>query len=75
MTERVRQKKDSGTEKVNKDFLDVMLEYEGDGKEGPDKISESNVTIIIMVITSSIPICVFVIQLDIFLKNEAIQSV
>lgn len=60
---------------MNKDFLDVMLEYEGDGKEGPDKISESNVTIIIMVITSSIPICVFVIQLDIFLKNEAIQSV
>lgn len=37
---------------MNKDFLDVMLEYEGDGKEGPDKISESNVTIIIMVITS-----------------------
>ncbi|KAE9458160.1 hypothetical protein C3L33_09931, partial [Rhododendron williamsianum] len=46
VTEKVRQKKDSGTEKANKDFLNVMLEYEGDGKEGPDKISESNVTII-----------------------------
>lgn len=32
VTPRVRQKKDSGTEKVNKDFLDVMLEYEGDRK-------------------------------------------
>ncbi|KAH7854493.1 hypothetical protein Vadar_014436 [Vaccinium darrowii] len=47
VTERV-QKKHSGTNKVNKDFLDVMLEYEGDGKEGPDKISERNVTIIIL---------------------------
>ncbi|KAH7845182.1 hypothetical protein Vadar_015508 [Vaccinium darrowii] len=38
--ERVRQKKHSGTEKVNKDFLDVLLEYEGDGKVGPNKISQ-----------------------------------
>jgi len=48
VTERVYQKKHSRSEKANKDFLDVMLEYEGDGKEGPDKISERNVTIIIL---------------------------
>ncbi|KAH7839828.1 hypothetical protein Vadar_009238 [Vaccinium darrowii] len=46
--ERVQQKKHSGTEKVNKDFLDVLLEYEGDGKVGPNKISQRNVTIIIL---------------------------
>ncbi|KAH7856178.1 hypothetical protein Vadar_033596 [Vaccinium darrowii] len=48
VTERIQQKKHSSIEKVHKDFLDVMLEYEGDGKEGPDKISERNVTIIIL---------------------------
>ncbi|KAH7856138.1 hypothetical protein Vadar_033157 [Vaccinium darrowii] len=48
VTERVQEKKNSGTEKVNKDFLDAMLDYEGDGKEGPDKMSERNVTIIIL---------------------------
>ncbi|KAH7858974.1 hypothetical protein Vadar_030028 [Vaccinium darrowii] len=48
VTERVQQKKHSGTEKVNKDFLDVLLEYDGDGKEGPHNISERNVTIIIL---------------------------
>ncbi|WOG96461.1 hypothetical protein DCAR_0415796 [Daucus carota subsp. sativus] len=36
------------TEKVKKDFLDVLLEYQGDGKEGPDKISERNILIIIL---------------------------
>ncbi|KAH7857162.1 hypothetical protein Vadar_009729 [Vaccinium darrowii] len=48
VTERVQQKKHAGTEKVNKDFLDVLLEYDGDGKEGPHNISERNVTIIIL---------------------------
>ncbi|KAA8516658.1 hypothetical protein F0562_016836 [Nyssa sinensis] len=42
------QEKQSGREKVKKDFLDVLLEYEGNGKEGPDKISERNVIIIIL---------------------------
>ncbi|KAI8015359.1 Iridoid oxidase [Camellia lanceoleosa] len=45
--DRIR-KKQSGTKNTNKDFLDAMLEYDGDGKEGPDKISEKNVTIIIL---------------------------
>ncbi|KAA8516656.1 hypothetical protein F0562_016838 [Nyssa sinensis] len=45
--ERVQAKK-SGRENMKKDFLDVLLEYEGDGKEGPDKISEKNVNIIIL---------------------------
>ncbi|KAA8516659.1 hypothetical protein F0562_016835 [Nyssa sinensis] len=42
------QEKQSGREKVKKDFLDVLLEYEGDGKEGSDKISERNVIVIIL---------------------------
>ncbi|KAJ0027840.1 hypothetical protein Pint_35846 [Pistacia integerrima] len=36
-------------EKRMKDFLDAVLEYErGDGKEGPDRISNQNVIIIIL---------------------------
>ncbi|KAH7553651.1 hypothetical protein JRO89_XS12G0038500 [Xanthoceras sorbifolium] len=35
-------------EKRNKDFLDGLLEYEGDGKEGPDRTSDQNVKIIIL---------------------------
>ncbi|KAI5664853.1 hypothetical protein M9H77_24176 [Catharanthus roseus] len=36
--------------KINekKDFLDVMLEYQGDGKDGPDKFTEQHVNIVIM---------------------------
>ncbi|KAK3008064.1 hypothetical protein RJ639_013507, partial [Escallonia herrerae] len=34
--------------KDKRDFLDLLLNYEGDGKEGPDKFSEKNVTIIIL---------------------------
>uniref|UniRef100_A0AAT9USH7 Iridoid oxidase n=1 Tax=Mitragyna speciosa TaxID=170351 RepID=A0AAT9USH7_9GENT len=36
--------------KVNdkKDFLDVMLEYQGDGKDGPDRFTEKHVNIVIM---------------------------
>ncbi|CAH2056683.1 unnamed protein product [Thlaspi arvense] len=45
--ERIQQRQ-VGMEKANKDFLDVLLDYEGDGKEGPDKLSERNVTIIIL---------------------------
>ncbi|CAK9138398.1 unnamed protein product [Ilex paraguariensis] len=42
------QDKQSGKEKQKKDLLDVLLEYEGDGKEVPDKISMRNVIIIIL---------------------------
>lgn len=38
----------TSTEKVKKDFLDMLLEYEGDGKEGPDKISYNNIIILIL---------------------------
>nr|AHX24369.1 CYP76A26-like protein [Vinca minor] len=31
-----------------KDFLDVMLEYRGDGKDGPDQFTEQHVNIVIM---------------------------
>lgn len=39
----------AGSKKVKKDFLDMLLEYEGDGKEGPKSISEKNITFIIVV--------------------------
>ncbi|CAK9184597.1 unnamed protein product [Ilex paraguariensis] len=45
--ERVHEKQ-SGREKVKKDFLNALLEYEGTGKEGPDKISKKNMNIIIL---------------------------
>ncbi|KAK2655066.1 hypothetical protein Ddye_008118 [Dipteronia dyeriana] len=32
-------------EKTNKDFLDGLLEYEGDGKEGTDRISDQNAVV------------------------------
>ncbi|KDP20523.1 hypothetical protein JCGZ_05069 [Jatropha curcas] len=35
-------------ERENKDFLDVLLEYEGVGKEEPDKISIQNIFIMIL---------------------------
>lgn len=38
-----------------KDFLDVLLEYEGQGKEGPDKISDHNINIILLVSILYIP--------------------
>ncbi|KAK1404538.1 hypothetical protein POM88_004143 [Heracleum sosnowskyi] len=40
----------SGFEKVNKDFLDMLLEFEGDGKEWHDKISDHNISIIILLV-------------------------
>lgn len=43
----------SGFEKVNKDFLDMLLEFEGDDKEWHDKISDQNISIIILVICLS----------------------
>ncbi|KAK1384179.1 Iridoid oxidase [Heracleum sosnowskyi] len=44
---RVQENK-TGREKVKKDFLDMLLEYERDGKEGPKSISEKNITFIIV---------------------------
>ncbi|KAK6943959.1 Cytochrome P450 [Dillenia turbinata] len=38
----------SEKEMIKRDFLDALLEYEGDEKEGPDKISNQNIKIIIM---------------------------
>lgn len=46
--ERIEEKK-AGKQRVKKDFLDVLLEYEGDGKDGPDKFTVHNVNIVIMV--------------------------
>ncbi|KAK6943958.1 Cytochrome P450 [Dillenia turbinata] len=37
-----------GQEKV-KDFLDALLEYEADGKEGPEKISDKNIEILMLI--------------------------
>ncbi|KAJ4838913.1 hypothetical protein Tsubulata_047438 [Turnera subulata] len=47
LRERVEQK--SGGQEAKNDFLDALLEYQGDGKEGPDKISDHNILIIILV--------------------------
>ncbi|XP_052175560.1 iridoid oxidase-like [Diospyros lotus] len=47
VNERVKQKQ-SGTEKATRDFLDVLLEHDEGGNEGSDKISETNVNIIIV---------------------------
>jgi hypothetical protein len=40
----------SGRKKTN-DFLDALLEHEGDEKDGPDVISDQNRLIIILVNT------------------------
>ncbi|XP_050228752.1 iridoid oxidase-like [Mercurialis annua] len=45
--ERMEEKK-AGKEKQSKDFLDVVLEYEGDGKEGPQKLSYDKIVIIVL---------------------------
>ncbi|KAJ9181463.1 hypothetical protein P3X46_009591 [Hevea brasiliensis] len=45
--ERVEEKKKMVGDK-RKDFLDVLLEFEGNGKDEPDKISERNVNIFIL---------------------------
>ncbi|KAK4419312.1 Iridoid oxidase [Sesamum alatum] len=46
--ERLNNRK-AGKFQEKKDFLDVLLEYEGDGKDGPDRITEKNINIIITV--------------------------
>ncbi|KAL8132288.1 hypothetical protein AgCh_007964 [Apium graveolens] len=38
----------SDSKNANKDFLDMLLEFKGDGKEWHDKISDHNISIIIL---------------------------
>ncbi|KAL6999379.1 hypothetical protein U1Q18_000541, partial [Sarracenia purpurea var. burkii] len=45
--ERIEEKK-AGKVRAKKDFLDVLLEYEGDGKDGPHKFTVHNVNIAIL---------------------------
>lgn len=46
--ERLQERK-SGKVNDTKDFLDTLLEYKGDGKDGPDEITLKNVNIVILV--------------------------
>ncbi|GAV84248.1 p450 domain-containing protein [Cephalotus follicularis] len=46
VAERVEEKKLAKERENN--FLDLLLEYEGDGKEGPDKISQQNLKVIVL---------------------------
>nr|AKJ26120.1 CYP1 [Gentiana rigescens] len=41
-------KRKAGKFDEKRDFLDVMLEYKGDGKDGPDSFTEHQVNIVIM---------------------------
>ncbi|GLT59067.1 hypothetical protein SLA2020_319090 [Shorea laevis] len=42
------EEKQLGEETMTKDFLDVLLEYRGEGKDGVDKLTEQNVIICIL---------------------------
>nr|WET52775.1 cytochrome P450 76A134 [Ajuga reptans] len=42
--ERIDDRK-AGKFREKKDYLDVLLDYEGDGKDGPDRITEKNINI------------------------------
>ncbi|KAK6140015.1 hypothetical protein DH2020_026231 [Rehmannia glutinosa] len=44
--ERLNNRK-AGKFQEKKDFLDVLLEYKGDGKDGPDTMTEKNINIVI----------------------------
>ncbi|KAG8374165.1 hypothetical protein BUALT_Bualt11G0102500 [Buddleja alternifolia] len=55
--ERIREKQ-SGIEKKTRDFLDALLDDEGDDNtKGPDKLTEKNITIILLVSYSLATIC------------------
>ncbi|XP_015898698.3 iridoid oxidase [Ziziphus jujuba] len=45
--ERVEERK-IGKQGMAKDFLDALLEYGSDGKEGPDRISDHNINVIVL---------------------------
>lgn len=47
--ERLEERKLGGKIRATNDFLDELLDYEGDGKEGPRKFSLQNVNIIVLV--------------------------
>ncbi|XP_030473803.1 iridoid oxidase-like [Syzygium oleosum] len=46
--ERLEERKLGGKIRATNDFLDALLDYEGDGKEGPRKFSLQNVNIIVL---------------------------
>ncbi|KAM7526119.1 hypothetical protein LguiA_016021 [Lonicera macranthoides] len=46
--ERLEQRKSKDDHKRKKDFLDTLLEYEGDGKGGPERMTLHNAQILIM---------------------------
>ncbi|KAG6640492.1 cytochrome P450 76A2-like [Carya illinoinensis] len=46
--ERVKDRQVGGGEKIRKDFLDVLLEFEGNGKDEPAKISDRDLNIFIL---------------------------
>ena len=48
VNERMKKQRTEGTKR--KDFLDVLLEFEGNGKDEPAKISDRDVNIFILVI-------------------------
>lgn len=47
--ERLKKREMGEENNSKKDFLDTLLEYRGDGKDGPDSITEKNVNIVILV--------------------------
>ncbi|KAM7464286.1 hypothetical protein LguiA_032407 [Lonicera macranthoides] len=46
--ERLKKREMGQENNSKKDFLDTLLEYRGDGKDGPDSITEKNVNIVIL---------------------------
>ncbi|XP_021851485.1 cytochrome P450 76A2 [Spinacia oleracea] len=42
------QEKEMGRDSAKRDFLDVLLDFEGDGKEEPQKLSEHHITVFIL---------------------------
>ncbi|KAF3441733.1 hypothetical protein FNV43_RR15648 [Rhamnella rubrinervis] len=46
--ERAEELKFGSNQKAKKEFLDVLLAYEVDGREGPEKISDHNINIIVL---------------------------
>ncbi|CAI9097844.1 OLC1v1034353C1 [Oldenlandia corymbosa var. corymbosa] len=46
--ERRRRQGNQGGQEIRKDYLEVLLDYEGNGKDEPDKISDHDLNIIVM---------------------------